>query len=87
MNRNLECPDCGKIMNEKDIWLQTTGVPGEKFSYCWYNKIEPKIIKDVILIKKLDIHFTFIFEDNTSFPAIMRWGKGCGFSCFRMDFK
>ena len=75
-------------MNEKDIWLQTTGEPNKLFSYLWYEKIEPKVITDVILDnKKKDIWFKFILEDNTSFSSIMRWGKGCGFSCFRMDFK
>jgi hypothetical protein len=75
------------IMNEKDIWLQTSGWTNKQFSYCWYNKINPKNIIDVELIKKKDIIFKFILEDNTSFTGIMRWGKGCGFSCFRMDFK
>ena len=55
--------------------------------FKWYNKILPLKIVDVILIKKKDIQFKFILEDNSSFIGIMRWGKGCGFSCFRMDFK
>jgi hypothetical protein len=86
------------VMNEKDIWLQTTGIPIDSFSYCWYDKIEPKIITDVNLIKnKKDIIFEFKLkvdkkleynlDKSTSFTGIMRWGKGCGFSCFRMDFK
>lgn len=77
------------ILNEKDIWLQTTGKPNGLFSYCWYNKIEPKTITDVQLIKNKDIEFKFILDNNIStlFTGIMRWGKGCGFSCFRMDFK
>lgn len=75
------------VLNEKDIWLQTSGCPNKPFSYCWYNKIEPKKIIDVELIKKKDIQFKFILENKSSFIGIMRWGKGCGFSCFRMDFK
>lgn len=75
------------IMKQKEVWLQTTGKINDKFSYKWFDKIEPKIIVDVELIKKKDIEFIFKLEDNTSFTGIMRWGKGCGFSCFRMDFK
>jgi len=75
------------VMNDKEVWLQTTGIPGALFSYRWYDKIEPKVIKHVELIKKKDIGFKFILEDETFFTGIMRWGKGCGFSCFRMDLK
>ena len=85
------------VLNEKEVWLQTTGILEESenekennnclFSFCWYPAIIPKTIKDVVLQKKKDIEFRFIFEDNTTFTGIMRWGKGCGFSCFRMDFK
>ena len=75
------------VMNQKDVWLQTTGIINDKISYKWFDKIEPKIIVDVELIKKKDIEFKFKLEDNTSFTGIMRWGKGCGFSCFRMDLK
>lgn len=77
------------IMNEKEIWLQTTGNPCGLFSFSWYDKIEPKIITDVYLVKKKDVLFKFILDNNINdtFTAIMRWGKGCGFSCFRIDFK
>jgi hypothetical protein len=75
------------VMNEKDVWLQTTGTVDGNFSFKWFNKIEPKKIVGVDLLKKKDIEFKFNFEDNTYITGIMRWGKGCGFSCFRMDLK
>jgi len=75
------------IMGQKDVWLQTTGTINDKFSFKWFDKIEPKKIVDVDLVKKKDIEFIFKLEDNSSFKGIMRWGKGCGFSCFRIDFK
>ena len=75
------------IMNQKDVWLQTTGTIDGPFSFKWFDKIEPKKIVDVELVKNKDIEFIFKLEDNTSFTGIMRWGKGCGFSCFRIDFK
>ena len=75
------------IMNQKDVWLQTTGTIDGLFSFKWFDKIKPKKIIDVELVKNKDIEFIFKLEDNTSFTGIMRWGKGCGFSCFRIDFK
>ena len=75
------------VMNEKDVWLQTTGTIDGDFSFKWFNKIEPKKIVGVELLKKKDIEFKFNFEDNTYITGIMRWGKGCGFSCFRLDLK
>ena len=74
-------------MNEKDVWLQTTGTFDGKFSFKWFNKIEPQKIIDVELLKEKDIKFKFILEDNSSFIGHLRWGNGCGFSCFRMDLK
>lgn len=76
-----------RVMKMKEVWLQTSGVINGDFTYEWYDKIEPKKIVSVELLKKKDIYFIFHLEDNTSFKGIMRWGKGCGFSCFRMDFK
>ena len=77
-----------EVMNEKECWLQTTGNSHtNEFSFKWYKKIVPKKIKKVEIIDNPDILFKFILEDNTSFYGNMRWGKGCGFSCFRMDFK
>jgi len=75
------------IMNQKDVWLQTTGTIDGSFSFKWFDKISPKKIVNVELLKKKDIEFIFKLEDGSSFTGIMRWGKGCGFSCFRMDFK
>jgi hypothetical protein len=76
------------VMNQKECWLQTTGNPQtNEFSFKWYKKIDPKTIKKVEIIDNPDILFKFILDDNNSFIGHMRWGKGCGFSCFRMDLK
>ena len=75
------------VMNQKDVWLQTTGTINGSFSFKWFDKIEPQKIIDVELLKDKDIKFKFILDGNTSFIGHMRWGNGCGFSCFRMDFK
>ena len=39
------------------------------------------------MIKKKDIDFKFNFEDGSHITGIMRWGNGCGFSCYRLDLK
>lgn len=75
------------VMNEKDVWLQTTGTIDGQFSFKWFDKIEPKKIINVEMIKKKDIEFKFNFEDGSHITGIMRWGNGCGFSCFRLDLK
>ena len=76
------------VMNQKECWLQTTGNPQtNEFSFKWYKKIDPKIIKKVEIIDNPDILFKFTLDDDNSFNGHMRWGKGCGFSCFRMDLK
>lgn len=75
------------VMEQKDVWLQTTGKIDGPFSYKWFDKISPQEIMSVELLKKKDINFIFKLKDGSSFTGIMRWGKGCGFSCFRMDFK
>ena len=57
------------------------------FNVSWYPKF---IINDIIsinVIKKKDIEFEFKCSDNVSFNGILRWGKGAGFSCLRIDFK
>jgi hypothetical protein len=74
-------------MNEKQVWLQTTGDPDSHFSFRWYLQIQPLQIVDVEVRNKKDIEFIFTLEDGTHITGIMRWGKGCGFSCFRMDLK
>ena len=75
------------VMDEKEVWLQTTGTIDGPFSFRWYNKIEAKKIVDIELLKEKDIKFKCILEDKSSIIAHLRWGKGCGFSCFRMDLK
>lgn len=75
------------VMEQKDVWLQTTGKIDGPFSFKWFDKIPSQKIVSVDLLKKKDIEFIFKLEDGSSFTGIMRWGKGCGFSCFRMDFK
>jgi hypothetical protein len=75
------------VMREKNVWLQTTGIPSQQLSFQWYNGFEPAQIVSVEVINAKDIKFKFNLNNGNSFNGIMRWGKGCGFSCFRMDLK
>ena len=75
------------VMEMKDCWLQTTGIPGESFSFRWYDKINTsKLVKVDILVGK-DIELRFYTSQGEVVKGIMRWGKGCGFSCFRLDLR
>lgn len=78
-----------KCMNEKDGWFQTFGDPDEleKFNFKWYKKIEAYKIIDIKCIKGLDIMFEIRCENDYKFKAILRWGKGAGFSNIRLDLK
>lgn len=78
-----------KCMNEKEGWLQTFGDPDdlEKFNFKWYTKIEAYKIVDIKLIQCPDIMFEISCENNYKFNAILRWGKGAGFSNIRLDLK
>jgi len=80
-------PIYNKAMTEKEGWLQTTGDITTEFSFRWYEQIMPQKIVTVELIKGKDIKFKFILDDGTHIMGILRWGNGCGFSCFRIDLK
>jgi len=76
-------------LKDKEGWLQTFGDINDSnnFNYKWYNQIYSKTILDVKCIKKEDLIFEFICEDDYTFKAILRWGKGSGFSNIRLDLK
>ena len=79
-----------EIMNEKECWLQTSGKINDNFSFKWYDKITPPIIKDVSLSwnRGADIYFNFIAEEEQyNFKCILRFGKGTGFSNIRFDIR
>jgi hypothetical protein len=57
------------IMGEKNVWLQTTGVPSQQFSFRWYNGFEPLQIVNVEIINRKDIQFKFHLENGSSFNS------------------
>ena len=48
-----------------------------------------KLTVKTVTVKKTnkDIWFIFQDEEGSSFKGILRWGKGAGFSCLRVDLK
>jgi hypothetical protein len=72
------------ILKEKDYWLTIHGDLDGDF-YCeWYPKFTIKEIKNITLKKERDIWFN-IDCGEIQFRAILRWGKGVGFSNIRID--
>ena len=78
-----------KCMIEKEGWLQTFGDPDdiEKFNFKWFDKVDAYKIIDINCIKSRDILFEIKCDNDYKFNAILRWGKGAGFSNIRLDLK
>ena len=75
------------ILLEKDYWLVIHGNIMDQFHVKWFpNYVIPEI-QEVTFHKKKDAEFTFHCEDGFEFTGILRWGKGAGHSCLRVDLK
>lgn len=77
-----------KVLEEKDCWLQCTGMIPD-INYKWYKKTDSPVILDVEIDKtKSDIVFVCNTNNsNIKIECILRFGKGCGFSNLRCDIK
>ena len=75
------------VLDEKDYWLSIHGDLDGDFHAVWYPKFRIDSILDVSFEKNLDIDITFNCANDFKFNGIMRWGKGAGFSCLRVDLK
>jgi hypothetical protein len=80
-------PIANQALEQKDYWLTIHGPVTGDFHVAWFPKFTITAIKDVIVSKNLDIEFEFLCADEFTFRAILRWGKGAGFSCLRIDLK
>lgn len=74
-----------EVMDQKEIWLQTTGDPNGSFSWKWYDKIDTSDIINIDISVGTDIDFIFNTICGKKIKGKMRWGNGCGFTCFRLD--
>lgn len=81
-------PIANQALEQKDYWLTICGnLEDGKFNIAWNPKFTIGSIQDLEITKKKDITFKFKCSDDFTFGGILRWGKGAGFSCLRVDLK
>jgi hypothetical protein len=81
-------PIANSVLEEKDYWLTVRGsLQSGDFNHAWNPKFTIGAINTVTITKKKDIMFDFHCTDDFKFKGLMRWGKGAGFSCLRIDLK
>lgn len=80
-------PIMKEALEQKDYWLAIQGDLGGEFHMAWYPKFTVFAIKDCSVKKGKDIHFDLQCSDDIVLHPILRWGKGAGFSCLRIDLK
>jgi len=81
-------PIANHALEQKDYWLTIHGnITSGNFYCAWYPNFTISGIQDVIVKKNLDIEFEFRCAEDFKFNGILRWGKGAGFSCLRIDLK
>jgi hypothetical protein len=80
-------PIANHVLDQKDYWLSIHGDIRGDFHAVWYPQFRIESINSVTIEKKLDIWMTFECQNNFTFNSILRWGKGAGFSCLRLDLR
>jgi hypothetical protein len=73
---------------QKHYWLQIAGDLEKGTFYCaWSKQLEINSIKNIKIELRSDIWLVVECENNFSFEAILRFGKGSGFSNIRLDLR
>lgn len=80
-------PIANHALQQKEYWLSIHGPLEGNFHAVWYPQFTIEAIHDVTLKKNKDIEIQFACANNFTFNGILRWGKGAGFSCLRVDLK
>ncbi len=80
-------PIANHVLDEKEYWLSIHGNLSGEFHAVWYPQFRIETIKEVIIKKAKDVEIVFVCENGFQFNGILRWGKGAGFSCLRLDLK
>lgn len=80
-------PVVNEVLSQKELWLAIYGKLDSEFNAVWYPQLMIDDIEDVIVEKKKDLEFRFLYSNKFQFYGILRWGKGAGFSCLRLDLK
>lgn len=80
-------PIANHALEQKEYWISIHGNIEKDFHVAWYPQFRIDTISKVVLKKSRDLEITFTCADDFVFHGILRWGKGAGFSCLRMDLK
>jgi hypothetical protein len=80
-------PIANEALEQKDYWLTIHGDLAGEFHCAWYPNFMISTIQEIRVTKKKDIMFEFRCSGDFVFHGILRWGKGAGFSCLRIDLK
>lgn len=80
-------PIANEALLQKEYWLSIYGSLDSEFHVCWHPQFTIDAVQDITVKKGLDLKFTFVCANEFTFTAHLRWGKGAGFSCLRVDLK
>jgi hypothetical protein len=85
---NEVLPIANSVLETKEYWLTIHGILNSgDFHFAWNPKFVIDSIDEVTVLKKKDLWFEFKCSNNFCFKGILRWGKGAGFSCLRIDLR
>jgi hypothetical protein len=73
---------------QKHYWLQIAGnLEKNEFNCAWSKQLEINEIQTIKIELRSDIWLVVECENNFTFEAILRFGKGSGFSNIRLDLR
>ncbi len=75
-----------EVLAQKHYWLTIHGDPEGEMYCAWYPQFTIGNIEGWVLRKGHDIWIDFLCSEM-SFSALIRWGKGAGFSNLRIDLR
>ncbi len=76
-----------EVLDQKDYWMDVRGDVDGEFNVAWHPKYTITTIESVTVKREKDIKLVFNCAGDMCFNGILRWGKGAGFSCLRLDLK
>ncbi len=76
-----------EVLRQKTYWLSIRGNLRGDFYVQWHPQFVISTIQKVEITKEKDMLFVFHCDNDVKIRGILRWGKGAGFSCLRLDLK
>lgn len=80
-------PIANEALLQKEYWLSIYGNLESDFHVRWHPQFTIDDVREIKVEKGLDLKFTFVCGNDFTFTSHLRWGKGAGFSCLRVDLK